>query len=81
MYHPFFLLFMPFDTDFIFERGLDWLNASWRSKPVPEIPNGIFDEEKYKKQQEYAKATDRFSMLSASVSIILTLVFFICSRI
>jgi STE24 endopeptidase len=76
MFHPFFYIIIGIIVaDFVFERGLDWLNATWRSKPVPEILQGIYNEEKYVKQQEYAKATDRFSLLTSSVSIVFTLAF------
>jgi len=76
MYHPFFYVIVAIIViDFILERGLDWLNAAWRSKPIPELLQGIYNEEKYSKQQEYAKTTDRFSLLTSSFSFILTLLF------
>jgi STE24 endopeptidase len=76
MYSPFFYVIVAIIViDFILERGLDWLNAAWRSKPIPELLQGIYNEEKYSKQQEYAKITDRFSLLTSSISFILTLLF------
>ena len=29
----------------------DWLNSSWRNKPIPNELQGIYDDEKYEKQQ------------------------------
>ncbi|MCK9206825.1 MAG: M48 family metallopeptidase [Salinivirgaceae bacterium] len=60
---------------FILDRILEGLNASWRQKPIPSGLQGIYDQEKYLKQQSYAKVTDRFSMLTSSISFLLSLLF------
>ncbi|MBI9066920.1 MAG: M48 family metallopeptidase [Salinivirgaceae bacterium] len=61
--------------EFIFEKYFDWLNSSWRGKPIPEELNGIYDDDKYKKQQEYAKVNSRFSNLSSAFSFLLIIGF------
>ncbi len=71
----FYTIIVIIIADFIFERALDWLNASWREKPIPELLSGIYDREKYEKQQLYSKVTDRFSLLASAFSFIITLLF------
>lgn len=61
--------------DFLLERVLQYLNISWRSKPIPEKLLGIYDDEKYKKQQAYSKENSKFSILTSSFSFVLILVF------
>lgn len=61
--------------DFIVERVLQYLNISWRNKPIPAELDGIYDEEKYKKQQDYSKANSKFSVISSTFSFILILTF------
>ncbi len=56
--------------DFIFERVSEYMNQTWRSKPVPNELEGIYDSEKYKKQQEYSRVNSRFSIISSSVSFV-----------
>jgi len=74
----FFIILIIVVLDFIFERIMDWLNSSWRTKPIPEELAGIYDDEKYKKQQEYSKVNSRFSMLTSTFSflvLVLVLIF------
>lgn len=61
--------------EFLLERWLDKLNTSWRNKPVPKELEGIYDKEKYEKQQAYARENASFDLLSSSVSIIITISF------
>ncbi len=65
-------------ADFIFDRVMDYLNASRWSNDLPPELIGIYDQEKYRKSQDYTKANTRFGTLSSSVSfvfILLMLVF------
>ena len=41
--------------DFLFEKYLDYLNTTTMSETLPEEVKGIYDEEKYKKQQAYQR--------------------------
>ncbi|MEO9476537.1 MAG: M48 family metallopeptidase [Cyclobacteriaceae bacterium] len=54
--------------DFALERTLSFLNNKSAKKPIPAELEGIYDEEKYKKSQEYNVVTSRFGMLSATFS-------------
>ncbi len=59
--------------DFVLERVLDYLNTTRWSDQVPEEVKGIYDEEKYRKQQAYSKTNHRFGMLTSSFSFLLIL--------
>ncbi|MBW8331436.1 MAG: M48 family metallopeptidase [Prolixibacteraceae bacterium] len=66
-------------ADFIFERILEYLNSTRWSDRLPEEVKGIYDEEKYRKQQAYEKVNFRFSMISSSFSFIVLLLMFLVS--
>ena len=55
-------------ADFIFERILAYLNSTRWSDVLPEEVKGIYDVEKYRKQQAYQKVNYRCSMLTSSYS-------------
>ncbi|SFF50903.1 M48 family metallopeptidase [Sunxiuqinia elliptica] len=57
--------------DFILERWLDYLNTTKWSTSLPDEVKGIYDEEKYRKQQAYSKTNHRFGMLTSSYSFLL----------
>lgn len=57
--------------DFILERILDYLNTTRWSDKLPDEVKGIYDEEKYRKQQAYSKVNHRFGMLTSSFSFLL----------
>lgn len=61
--------------DFLVERILDSLNRSAMSPDLPESLKGIYDEREYSRFQNYKRENDRFGLLSASFSFLLTLVF------
>ena len=63
--------------DFLFEKYLSWLNTTTMSETIPEEVKGIYDEEKYKKQQAYQKENQRFGLLTSSFSMVLTLAMFL----
>lgn len=63
--------------DFLFEKYLDYLNTTKWSDTIPEAVKGIYDKEKYKKQQAYQKENHRFGMLTSSFSMVLTLCMFL----
>jgi len=63
-------------ANFIFERWLDYLNTTnWTSELPPELL-GIYDEEKYRKSQDYEKATYRFTAITESLGFIALLLIF-----
>ncbi len=63
--------------DFILERFLDYLNTTRWSDTLPDEVKGIYDEEKYRKQQAYEKVNHRFSMLTGSFSFVLIMLMFL----
>lgn len=61
--------------DFLFGLWLDYLNYKHRKTKIPKELEGIYDEEQYRKQQEYKKVNTRFGFISGSFSFILLMVF------
>ena len=62
---------------YILSGYLDKLNSKNRNKNIPKELEGIYDDEKYKKSQEYGKANSKFSFISSTFMIILTLGMFL----
>jgi STE24 endopeptidase len=61
--------------EFALTKFIDYLNTlNWSSK-LPEEAKGIYDEEKYKKQQDYEKTNHKFNNISSSFSFIIMLIF------
>lgn len=59
--------------DFIFEKILDWLNYKNMKVEIPEELKGIYEEEKYRKSQQYEKVTTLFSLVTSTFSLFLIL--------
>ena len=60
--------------DFVVSSVLSWLNTRWMTHPVPPELEGLYDEEKYRKQQDYMRMGKRVSLVARCVSFALTLV-------
>ncbi|MGE4288993.1 MAG: M48 family metallopeptidase [Salinivirgaceae bacterium] len=76
MYNTLFYIFLGIlVVEFVFDRVLEWLNANYRDKPIPKELQGIYDGEKYLKQQKYAKVNSRFELLSSVFSFLLLFIF------
>ncbi len=54
--------------DYLFDRVMDYLNASRWSKVLPDELRGIYDEKKYRKSQEYARVNMRFGIIASTLS-------------
>ncbi len=67
----FYALIVIFTIEFIWGRFLSYLNKSYLDKPIPDILLGIYDQQKYNKQQEYSKTNYKFSFISSSFNYIL----------
>ncbi len=65
-------LLLIISADFILERVLTFLNNKSAKSAIPSELEGIYDEEKYAKSQEYNQESDRFGLWSASLSFLLT---------
>ena len=64
-------------ADFIFEKYLDYLNTTRWSNKLPVELDGIYDQEKYSKQQAYERENHRFGMISGTFSFAVTLAMFV----
>ncbi|NQU85065.1 MAG: M48 family metallopeptidase [Mariniphaga sp.] len=73
----FYIIIAIIVVDFIVEKYLDYLNTTRWSDTIPEEVKGIYDEEKYKKQQAYQRENHRFGMLTSSFSFLLILGMFV----
>jgi len=62
---------------FFLEQLLDYLNARWFNKPIPELLSDIYDTEKYKKQQNYMFDNYRFGIIVSTLSFILIILMLI----
>ena len=71
----FYIIIAVFIIGFVFNKILEFLNASWFKKPVPEILNDIYDSEKYTKQQNYLFDNHRFGIFTSSFNFIVILGF------
>ncbi|MCF8230133.1 MAG: M48 family metallopeptidase [Bacteroidales bacterium] len=60
-------------ADYLWERILDYLNSTRWSDKLPDELKGIYDEEKYRKSQQYDKEKQRFSFITDTFSFILIL--------
>jgi len=56
---------------FIFEQIVDFKNARWFSKPIPDLLSDVYDADKYKQQQNYKFENYRFSLFSSCISFVL----------
>ncbi|MFY0651864.1 MAG: M48 family metallopeptidase [Cyclobacteriaceae bacterium] len=59
--------------DFVFDKFLSYLNNQNRKLPIPDALQGIYDDEQYKKSQEYHQVRDRFSMWTSSLSFVIAM--------
>jgi len=61
-------------ANYLLERYLDWINIRHWSSELPEELKGIYDEDKYRKSQEYEKTKTRFGFISSTFSLMLMLI-------
>lgn len=62
--------------NFVIDKTLGALNAKHFNDALPEELNDVYNVEEYKKSQRYKKEQYRFGLLSSSISIVATLLFF-----
>jgi STE24 endopeptidase len=60
-------------ADYGLDRIMDYLNASRWSNKLPKELSGIYDEEKYRKSQDYARINMRLGIFTSSLSFMLIL--------
>ena len=68
------LLLVLLSFDFIFNKILEYLNIKSMKEELPDEVKDIYEEEKYKKSIAYAKANNKFGLLTSSFSFILSFV-------
>ncbi len=61
---------------FIIDQVLDSLNAKHFNDPLPAELQDVFDEKEYKKSQHYKKERYKFGILTSTISMVATLLFF-----
>ena len=64
----FIIILVILTVDFVSERILSALNVKSSKKPIPDLLSGIYDQDKYQKQQSYFRANTRFGLLTSTVS-------------
>lgn len=72
----FYIIIAILILDFIVDKVLDFLNTKHFDDKIPEELADVYDEESYKKSQEYKKENEKFSNVTSLFSIILMLIFF-----
>ncbi len=73
----FYIIISIIIAEYLFERYLDYLNSTRWSDQLPEEVKGIYDEEKYRKQQAYQKENHRFGILTGGVNFMVILAMFL----
>ena len=58
------------------DQVLDWLNAKHFDDPIPQELADVYDTETYRKSQDYKKVNAKFSTLTSSLMLVITLLFF-----
>ena len=67
----FFTILAILFFDFLLERYLAYLNSTYWSDKLPEELEGIYDQEKYGRSQQYEKHKQRFSFILDTLTFIL----------
>jgi STE24 endopeptidase len=62
--------------NFVFDTLLDSLNARHFNDPVPPELSDVYDTTEYKRSQQYKKEKFRFGILTSSITLLATLLFF-----
>jgi STE24 endopeptidase len=58
-------------VDYLFDRVMDYLNAKRWQNTLPGELEGIIDQEKYRKSQDYARANRRIGTITSTLSFLL----------
>jgi STE24 endopeptidase len=72
----FYILIAIISISFMIDKILDTLNIKHFDDKIPEKLADVYDDAAYKKSQAYKKTNAKFSDLTSTFSIVLTLVFF-----
>ena len=69
----FYIIIFILVGDYILERWLDYLNSTRWSNELPKEVEGIYNAEKYRKQQEYQKVNTRFGIFTDTLTLVVML--------
>jgi STE24 endopeptidase len=69
----FYIIVAIIAMDFALEQYLDYLNRKSLNPELPEELKDVFDADQYRRQQEYKRANDRFSIITSSFSLVVIL--------
>ena len=64
-------------VDFVIDKYIDHLNAKHFNDEIPDELEDVYNQEEYSKSQAYKKENYRFSLITSSFTMLLTLCFFI----
>ncbi|MBN1159442.1 MAG: M48 family metallopeptidase [Bacteroidales bacterium] len=67
----FYIIVLIVIIDFVLERILDFLNSRNFSPELPDDLKDVYDADQYRKQQEYKKTNDRFTIITSSFSFVI----------
>lgn len=73
----FFVIIAILVLEFGFDRYLTILNIKHSRRGLPEILAGIYDEDKYNRQQDYFRTNARFGLLTGTFSFIVILMMYV----
>jgi STE24 endopeptidase len=73
----FYILISIIIAKYLFDTFLDALNSKHFNDPIPKELIGIYNEEEYLKSQNYKKENYKFSILTSTFSVLLTVLFFV----
>ena len=72
----FYIIIAFIILSFVIDQVLDWLNAKHFDDPIPQELEDVYDTETYRKSQDYKKVNAKFSTLTSSFMLVITLLFF-----
>jgi len=75
----FYIILTILIVDFLLERFLDYLNSTKWSSQLPLELEGLYDAEKYQKQQSYERENHRFSLITSTFSFLLIMIMLLFS--
>ena len=67
----FIIIVAIYVIDFAFSRYLSWRNIKASSLPIPEELSGIYDEERYGKQQDYLRINSKLGLVASTFSFVI----------
>ena len=73
----FYIIIAFIILSFVIDQVLDWLNAKHFDDPIPQELEDVYDTETYRKSQDYKKVNAKFSTLTSSLMLVITLLFFV----